>query len=151
MVAALPPGPVTFLFRTFFKLNSSLSPRHKLGRDPGLRRRTRGSARIREFAILGHTSSITRVSAPLDAAASSCPAKQLDHAPRALVMNEISRKPGHTVTELASARQQQEITGRPSWSARWRCTVEGINTTRTRELHLAINGAISARVRSPRA
>ena len=34
-------------------------------------------------------------------------------------MNSITRKPAHTVTELASARQHQE-TGRPLWSARWR-------------------------------
>ena len=31
-------------------------------------------------------------------------------------MNEISREPAYTVTELASARQQQK-TDRPSWSA----------------------------------
>ena len=36
-------------------------------------------------------------------------------------MNEISRKPAHTVTESASARQHQgKKTGRPSWSAQWR-------------------------------
>ena len=34
-------------------------------------------------------------------------------------MNEMSHKPAHTVTELASARQHQRP-GRPSWSARWR-------------------------------
>ena len=34
-------------------------------------------------------------------------------------MNEITRKSAQTATELASARQQQK-TGRPSWSARWR-------------------------------
>ena len=34
-------------------------------------------------------------------------------------MNEVSRKPARTVTELASARQHQK-TSRPSWSARWR-------------------------------
>ena len=40
-------------------------------------------------------------------------------------MNEIRRKPAHTVTELASARQHQK-TGRPSWSARWRVSGCGV-------------------------
>ena len=38
---------------------------------------------------------------------------------RQTLINEISRNPAHTVTELTSAHQHQK-TGRPSWSARWR-------------------------------
>ena len=44
-------------------------------------------------------------------------------------MNEITRKPAHTVTELASARQHQK-TGRPSWSARWRVPLSSGPLTR---------------------
>ena len=33
-------------------------------------------------------------------------------------MNEFNRRPAYTVAELASTRQHQLLTGRPSWSAR---------------------------------
>ena len=42
------------------KKNSSLGPRHKLGRNPGLRACTWGSARIREFANPVEPSAIAR-------------------------------------------------------------------------------------------